>query len=135
MYNNVRITYTNVRWHDKNYKFTWTTKNNTHMLFNKMYADIMINIIYRMRQFMTTYISYTQIYVDMIKNIKSPEQPIMTAHILFNRMYADMMINIIYQMIQFIYARTYIFQKCMLTVKWWQSLFSINIWKAHKQWW
>ena len=75
---------------------------------------MMINIIY---QFMTTYISHTQMYVDMIKNINSPEQPITTTHTLFIKMYADMMKNIIYQMRQFIYARAYIFQKCMLTVK------------------
>ena len=84
---------------------------------NKMYTDMMINIIYRIRQFMTTYISHTQMYVDIIKNINSPEQPIMTTYILFNKMYADMMIHIIYQMRQFIYAITYIFQKYMLTVK------------------
>ena len=89
----------------------------TCILFNKMYTDMMINIIYRMRQFMTMYISHTQMYVDMIKNINSPEQPIITTYILFNKMYTDMMINIIYQMRQFVYAMTYIFQKCMLTVK------------------
>ena len=55
----------------------------THILFNKMYADMMINIIYRMRQFTTTYMSHTQMYVDMIKNINSPEQSIMTTQLLF----------------------------------------------------
>ena len=47
-----------------------------------------------------------KMYVDMIKNINSPEQPIMTKHILFNKMYADMMMNIIYRMRQ--YMTTYI---------------------------
>ena len=70
-----------------------------------------------MRQFMTTYISYTQMYVVMNKNINSPEQSIMTTYFLFNKMYADMMININYQMKQFIYAMTNINQKCMLTVQ------------------
>ena len=53
----------------------------THILFNKMYADMMINIIYRMRQLTTSYISHTQMYVDMIKNINSSEQPIRTTYI------------------------------------------------------
>ena len=44
----------------------------------------MININDQMRQFMTTYISYTQMYVTMIKNINSPEQSIMTTNILLN---------------------------------------------------
>ena len=73
----------------------------THIMFYKMYADMKINIIYRMRQFMTTYISHTQMYIDMIKNTNSPEQPIMTTYIMFYKIYADMMINIIYQMRQF----------------------------------
>ena len=82
-----------------------------------MYANMMFNIIYRMRQFTTTYILHTQMYVDMINNINLPENPIMTIHILFNKMYADMIKKIIYQMRQLIHVKTYIFQKCMLTVK------------------
>ena len=70
-------------------------------MFNKMYTDVMINIIYRMRQFMTTYISHTQMYVEMMKNINSPEQPIMITYNLFNKIYTDIMINIIYRMRQF----------------------------------
>ena len=81
-------------------------------------TNIMININDKMGQFMTTYITYTQIYVVTIKNVNSPEQSIMTMYFLFNKMYADMMINSNDQMRQFIYAITYIYQQYMLTVKW-----------------
>ena len=77
----------------------------------------MININDQMRQFMTTYISYTKMYVVMIKKINSPEQSIMITYFLFKKMYADMMININDQMRQFIYAMTNINQKCMLIVQ------------------
>ena len=44
----------------------------------------MININDHVRQFVTTYISYTQMYVVMIKHINSPKQSIMTTYFLFN---------------------------------------------------
>ena len=46
--------------------------------------NIMMNINDQIRHFMTTYISYTQMYVTMIKNINSPEQSTMTTNILLN---------------------------------------------------
>ena len=46
--------------------------------------NIMMNINDQIRNFMTTYISYTQMYVTMIKNINSPEQSTMTTNILLD---------------------------------------------------
>ena len=57
-YDNIHFIYTNVRCHDK---------INDHV-----------------RQFKIAYISYTQMYVEMIKNINSLEQSIMTTYILLN---------------------------------------------------
>ena len=88
LHNSVHFAYTKVRCHDKNINSPEQPIMNTHILFNNMYADMMIHIIYRMRKFMTTYMLHTKMYLDMIKNIKSPEN--------FNKMYRRYLLPFIF---------------------------------------